>query len=271
MYGVLLGCFGTGAIVGALMIQPACGRWSLETVVSGSVVVLGIMIMTAAASHSLSVLSVVMLMAGGAWIAFISLVSALVQTLAPNWARARILAVFLLVFQGGMAIGSAFWGALAGRVGIDAVFFIAGISTVATAALAFVARFPNVPIDLSGWNHWRMPAVRRDAAPSLEEGPVLVTVEYHVPSHDAQRFLRAMERYGRVRRRDGAFRWEIFRDLERADIFLEIFEVASWAEHLRQHDRFTCADAALEQEVFQYAQSDPTIRHLINANAERPT
>jgi MFS family permease len=226
------------------------------------------MIMAAAASHSLSVLGVVLLIAGGAWLAFISLVSALVQTLAPDWARARILAVFLLIFQGGLAIGSAFWGALAARVGIETVFIIAGVSTIATAALGFVARFPNVPIDLSGWNHWRMPAVRRDAAPSLEEGPVLVTVEYQVPADDAQRFLRAMEQYRRVRRRDGAFRWGIFRDLERADIFFEMFEVTSWAEHLRQHDRFTRADAALEEEILRYSQNDPTIRHLIYANSD---
>jgi MFS family permease len=268
VYGVLLGCFGTGAIAGALMIQPACGRWSLETVVSGSVVVLGIMITAAAASHTLFGLAVVMLIAGGAWLAFISLVSALVQTLAPDWARARILAVFLLVFQGGLAIGSAFWGALAARVGIETVFIIAGISTIAAAALGFVARFPNVPVDLSGWNHWRMPAIRRDAAPSFDEGPVLVTVEYQVLSDDVQRFLHAMEQYGRVRRRDGAFRWGIYRDVERADVFLEVFEVTSWAEHLRQHDRFTRADAPLEQEIRHYTQSGPTIRHLIYANSE---
>src|SRR5262245_53920040 len=67
VYGVLLGCFGTGAIVGALMIQPACGRWSLETVVTGSAVVLGAMIMAAGVSHSLSVLVMVLLIAGGAW------------------------------------------------------------------------------------------------------------------------------------------------------------------------------------------------------------
>lgn len=271
VYGVLLGCFGAGAIVGALMIRPACGRWSLESVVSASAIVLGAMIMAAGASHGRIVLGVVMLIAGSAWIVFISLVSALVQNLAPDWARARILAVFLLIFQGGMAIGSAFWGALAARVGIDAVFVIAGISTAATAALGFVARFPNVPIDLSGWNHWRMPVFRRDAAPLLDEGPVLVTVEYLVPSQNAQAFLHAMEQYGRVRRRDGASRWGIFRDLERADVFLEIFEVTSWAEHLRQHDRFTRADAALEEEIRHYAQNDPTIRHLIYANSESST
>jgi hypothetical protein len=45
-----------------------------------------------------------------AWIVFISLVSALMRTLAPDWVRARVLAVFMLVFQGGLAAGSASWG-----------------------------------------------------------------------------------------------------------------------------------------------------------------
>ena len=268
VYGVLLGCFGTGAIVGALTIQPACGRWSLETVAGAAAVVLGVMIVVAGAVHSRIALGLTMLIAGSGWIVFISLVSALVQNLAPDWARARILSVFLLIFQGGMAAGSALWGALAARVGIEMVFTVAGVSTVATAALGFVARFPNVPIDLSPWNHWRMPAIRRDAAPSLEQGPVLVTVEYDVPSHDAERFLHAMERYGRVRRRDGASRWGIFRDLERADVFLEMFEVTSWAEHVRQHERFTRADGALEQEIRRYVRNEPQIRHLIYAESD---
>jgi MFS family permease len=271
VYGVLLGCFGTGAVVGALTMRPACGRWSLETVAAGAVVILGAMITVAGVAHSRIMLGLAMLIAGGGWIVFISLVSVLVQNLAPDWARARILAVFLLIFQGGMAIGSASWGALAARLGIETVLVLAGISTIATAALGLIVRFPNVPIDLSPWNHWRMPALRQDAAPVLDQGPVLVTVEYQVASRDARRFLHAMERYGRVRRRDGASRWGVFRDLERADIFLEIFEVASWAEHLRQHERLTRADGALEQEIRRCAQTEPTIRHLIGAEAERST
>jgi MFS family permease len=271
VYGVLLGCFGTGAILGALTIQPACDRWSLETVAGGASVVLGAMIMVAGALHSQIALGAIMLIAGAAWIVFISLVSALVQNLAPDWARARVLSIFLLFFQGGLAIGSALWGALAARVGIETVLVVAGVSTVATTALGFVARFPNVPIDLSPWNHWRMPAIGRDVEPSPDQGPVLVTVEYHVPSHDARRFLHAMEQYGRVRRRDGAYRWGIFRDLERADLFLEMFEVTSWAEHLRQHERFTRSDRALEEEIRGYAENEPIVRHLIYAESEQST
>ena len=36
-YGLLLGCFGAGAIVGALIMQPARARWSTEVVVSTGV------------------------------------------------------------------------------------------------------------------------------------------------------------------------------------------------------------------------------------------
>lgn len=269
VYGLLLGCFGTGAILGALTIRPVCGRWSLETVTGGATVILGAMIMVVGALHNLIALAAIMLIAGAAWLLFISLINALVQNLAPDWARARVLAVFLLIFQGGLAIGSAFWGALAARVGIETVFVAAGVSTVATAALGFVAKFPNLPIDLSPWNHWRMPTIKSEHAPSVDQGPVLVTVEYHVPSHEAERFLHAMEQYGRVRRRDGASRWGIFRDLERADVFLEMFEVTSWAEHLRQHERFTRGDAALEEEIRRYAENEPIIRHLIYAESER--
>lgn len=98
VYGVLLGCFGTGAVLGALAMQRARSRWSLETVASGAVLILGVMI-AAGAVHTISFLAVTMLVAGGGWLVFISLVSALVQTLAPDWARARILGVFILIFR----------------------------------------------------------------------------------------------------------------------------------------------------------------------------
>src|ERR1700674_51226 len=94
-----------------------------------------------------------------------------------------------------------------------------------------------------------MPAIVHDAAPGLEQGPVLVTVEYHVDAQNEKAFLQAMQKYGRVRRRDGASRWGLFRDLEQADVYLETFLVTSWAEHLRQHERLTQGDSELEQQV----------------------
>src|SRR5438128_461745 len=142
-YGILLGCFGAGAVLGALTMQPARARWSTEAVASGGVAILGLMTVAAGSMHAMTMLAAAMLVAGAAWIIFISLVSALIQNLAPDWVRARVLAVFMLVFQGGLAAGSAVWGALAARAGIQAALLWAGLGTIATVALGLIAKLPD--------------------------------------------------------------------------------------------------------------------------------
>jgi MFS family permease len=268
-YGLLLGGFGLGAVGGALVMQWARSRASTEAVVSTAVVILGGTIVALGRVHSLPGLMAVMLVSGAAWIAFISLANALVQTMAPDWVRARVLAIFMLITQGGLAAGSAVWGMLASRASIDTALAWAGVGTIATTALALWMRLPDGAADVSPWNHWRMPAIVQDVVPGLEQGPVLVTVEYRVKAEHADAFLRAMRKYERVRRRDGASRWGLYRDLEQADVYLETFIVVSWAEHLRQHERLTRGDSDLEQLIASHAMGEPTVRHLIHAESER--
>ncbi len=76
-------------------------------------------------------------------------------------------------------------------------------------------------------------------------------------------FLEAMREYGRVRRRDGASRWGICRDLENEDRYLETFVVSSWAEHVRQHDRLTRADLQIEERIQRCTANEPRVRHLV--------
>jgi MFS family permease len=262
-YGILLGCFGIGAIAGALVMQPARARWSTEAVVSGGVGILGLAFIAISGLHSLITLAPIMLVGGAAWVAFISLINALVQNLAPDWVRARVLAIFFLVYQGAFALGSAAWGLVAQRAGIHAALLYAGVGTAATTALALFTKLPDSPADLSAWNHWRMPVVVKEIGNDLLRGPVLVTVEYIVPREREAEFLEAIRQYGRTRRRDGAYRWGIFRDTAVADHHLEIFLVDSWAEHLRQHERQTQGDRQLEERLRGYTAAEPKVRHLI--------
>ena len=266
-YGLLLGCFGAGAIVGALVMQAARARWSNEIIVSAAVATLGLLIVTISALHSLLTLAPVMLLAGAAWVNFISLISALIQNLAPDWVRARVLAIFILVYQGSFALGSAAWGAVAQRAGIRVALVCAGVGTIGSVLFALFAKLPDSTADLSPWNHWRMPVVVKEAATDLHRGPVLVAVEYAViPEREAE-FVEAIHQYARIRRRDGAYRWGIYRDTEVANRYLEIFLVNSWAEHLRQHERQTQADREVEQRLSSYVAHDPEVRHLIYANS----
>jgi MFS family permease len=217
--------------------------------------------------HTMTMLAVAMLVAGAAWIVFISLVSALMQSLAPDWVRARVLAVFMLVFQGGLAAGSALWGAVAAKAGIQPALLWAGLGIIGTVAVGLVARLPDSTMDVSPWNHWKMPAIVEDIRPEFDAGPVLVTVEYRVNRDRTDEFLQAIHEYGRVRRRDGAFRWGLYRDLEEADRYVETFVVSSWAEHLRQHERVTNADRVVEDRLRTYVIGVPSVRHLVSTHA----
>jgi hypothetical protein len=98
---------------------------------------------------------------------------------------------------------------------------------------------------------------------------VLVTIEYSVIAEQESKFVRTMRQYARVRRRDGAYKWGIYRDVEAANRFVEIFLVHSWAEHQRQHERQTKADRELEQRVYSHVTGEPKVRHLLYADSTK--
>jgi hypothetical protein len=259
-YGVLLGCFGFGAVLGALVMQRARARWSADMIVSAGIAIFGLTTIATGALRALPTLGVIMLIGGGAWISFISLFNVQVLNQTPDWVRARVLAVSMLVFQGAVAAGSAAWGAVAARAGLGTALLWAGIGTILSTALGLFLRLPDANIDLTPWNHWRLPSI---VDTNADAGPILVTVEYHVDPERVSEFIKTMRQYGRIRRRDGASRWGICRDLETTDRYIETFVVSSWAEHLRQHDRLTRADSQLEKRLRNCVLNEPNVRHLL--------
>jgi MFS family permease len=209
------------------------------------------------------VLSVLMLFGGASWTVFMSLFNIMVQDLAPDWVRARVLAVYLFVFQGSVAFGSTLWGFVASHTNVHVTLVFACIGTAACLFLGAWFKLPNTAVDLSAWNHWVKPTMLEEPAP--DQGPVLVTLKYVIDPAKAAEFLRQIYKYERIRRRDGATRWGVFFDTEAPDVYLESFLVDSWAEHERQHDRFTLADGELEKRVLSYALKPVEIKHYISA------
>jgi len=262
-YGLLLGAFGAGAVVGALSLQRLRARLSAEHILSAALAVLGVALLAAGTLHSLGGLCAFMVAGGAGWMVFVSMLNTMVQQLAPSWVRARVLAVFMLVFMGSMALGSVAWGFTAEHLGLDIALVVAGAGAAATILLRFVARLPDVDVDMSVWRHW--PAIRSvaDLSPDPDDGPVLVTIEYHVEPPQSAAFVEAIHRLGRLRRRDGASQWGIFRDTAAPDRWIETFIVSSWAEHLRQHERAVAADRPVEEGVRRSARAAPAVRHFL--------
>jgi quinol monooxygenase YgiN len=108
------------------------------------------------------------------------------------------------------------------------------------------------------------PDARLAFDPGPDTGPVLVAVRYTVAPQRQAAFLEAMDHLRRSRRRTGPTRWELYRDGEQPDRFVEMFTVASWEEHLRQHEgRLTGSDQEVEEAALAF--SDPPARseHLL--------
>jgi MFS family permease len=265
-YGFLLGFFGVGAVLGAVVLQRLRSKLSTETAVSAATGVFGVILISTATLHNLGLLCGLMLLGGAAWTVFMSIFNTMVQNLAPEWVRARVLAAYLFVFQGSVALGSTLWGVLAEHTSARVALLASGIGIGAAILLQFAVKLPETKVDLSTWNHWGKPEMFEEVDADL--GPVLVTVKYVIDPAKAPDFLNEIYRYQRVRRRDGATRWGIFYDTQAPDVFLETFLVDSWAEHQRQHNRFTIADRELEKRVLSYALEPTTVKHYIHARRD---
>lgn len=266
-YGLLLGFFGVGAVLGAIVLQSAKSKLSTEAVLSTATTVFGVILVSTSVLHSLLLLCVLMLFGGASWTIYMSLFNTMIQNLAPDWVRARVLAAYLFVFQGSMAVGSMLWGVMAEHTNARLALLVSGIAIGASLLLQFPLRLPSTGVDLSTWKHWGNPRMFQEHAADL--GPVLVTVKYVIDPLKAPEFLKEIYRYQRIRRRDGATRWGIFYDAQSPNLYLENFLVDSWAEHQRQHDRFTVADHELEKRVLSYVLEPTTVKHYIYARKIR--
>jgi len=267
-YGFLLGSFGLGAVLGAMVLQRTRSKLSTETLLSCATAIFAAVVLSLALLHIPAILCFLMLFGGASWTAIMSLFNIMVQELAPDWVRARVLAVYLFVFQGSVTLGSTLWGFVALRTGVHSTLAAASVGTAACLLLRPLFRLPDTKLDLSIWNHWVKPAMIEE--PDPDEGPVLVTVKYVIDPAKAPEFLRQIHKYERVRRRDGAISWGIFVDTEAPNTYLESFKVDSWAEHERQHNRFTQADSEVEKQVLRYAIKPVEVQHYIYARESPP-
>src|SRR5580692_8948784 len=139
-YGLLLTSFGLGALAGAGLLPRLRSRFSVDGLVALSIVGFAAMTFAAGQVQNFGWLILVLFVSGAAWIGILACLNVAAQTMAPSWLRARTLSMYLLVLQGGMALGSAAWGALATRVGVPATLLYSAIALV--VGLAAVRRYP---------------------------------------------------------------------------------------------------------------------------------
>ena len=256
-----------GAIAGAALLPRVKRRLPLDAVIGLATVVFAVVSALTAFWRFIPGLGIAMILGGVAWIAMMAGLNGSAQTAVPAWVRARALGIYLLVFQGGLGLGSALWGFVAEHVG--ASIALASSAGGALLGLAAIRRWPLravTTLDLTPSAHWPEPHL--DVVPAPDEGPVRVEVEYRIDPSRADGFTQAIRDLEAIRRRDGAVNWAVYQDPGQKGRYVESFIVESWVEHLRQHERITVGDRAVEERIrrFHVAATPPAVTHLIAAH-----
>jgi predicted MFS family arabinose efflux permease len=263
-YGLLLGCMGAGAVIGALLALALRRRWSLNTLGSASALSYTIGVLVVARSSNLVAVCIALGFAGAGWAVVGNVNLTAIQTAIPPWVRARAMALYMLVFQGAMAIGGVLWGVAATHWSLEVALLGSVVALVASMLLmqAMPARMgdpsQSTPSQPSG-----LPSLQ--VAAGETDGPLAVQVNYLIRTQDREQFLEVMQALGRSRKRDGALFWRVYRDMSHPQRYAERFIVRSWSDYLRQRERATEADHEVELRAWglHIGATAPEMQHML--------
>jgi len=248
LYGLLLGAYGIGAVCGAFLGGRAREIWANETVCRAAFAGFALSAAIIALSPNAWLTALGAAIGGVCWVVALAMFNVTVQLSTPRWVLGRALALYQTATFGGMALGSWTWGLLAEEYGLDTAFLAASALMLVGAAIGLALPLPAKPSDnLDPLNRWKVPDVRLDL--QGRSGPVNVLIEYIIREEDTPAFIAAMHERKRIRRRDGARQWELLRDTERPDHWMESYHVPTWNEYVRHNQRRTHADAAVDDRI----------------------
>ncbi len=267
-YGIMLGAFGIGAVVGALTSARLRQVLPSETMVRSAFLGFALCATVAAISPHAWQVALGLLVGGACWVTALSHFNITVQMSTPRWVVGRVLSIYQMATFGGIALGSWIWGVTADNHGASVALLAAAATMLVGAAIGFVLPLPqHIAPNLDPLDRWREPMLALDLRP--RSGPIEITIEYVIKEEDVPEFLKVMTDRARVRRRDGARNWVLARDLEHPEIWMESYHTPTWLDYIRHNTRATHADAEITERIraLHSGIERPRVRRMI----ERPT
>jgi hypothetical protein len=255
-YGILNGSLGLGAVVAATTLHRVRQRFSADQILAASTLYNVAVLLILAFVRSPYIIITALIFSGAAWTSTMSTINVSVQLSVPAWVQARALGTYMMTFQGGMALGSILWGAIAEHTSTPVALTTAACGLLIT--FPFARRFRILHGPLPDHTPYKLKRPAPELAPDTEptDGPVRISVEYRIPAENYGEFTRAIHQLRGVRMRDGAIRWGIYRDAIDAEHLNETFVMESWLDYLRSRERITAADEAIRARVRALHQDD---------------
>lgn len=145
VFGWMSSAVGAGALAGALMLAALARRLPKGRVLQMASLSFGLVVVLFASSRSLALSLALLALSGFAMIANTATANTVLQTLAPDAMRGRVMSVYTLAFVGMVPAGAFQAGYFADRFGAPATLMAGGLLCTAAAAALF----------------WRVPQLRQ--------------------------------------------------------------------------------------------------------------
>jgi len=250
MYGIMLGSYGVGAILGALCITEVRHRLSSEAAVRVCVLLAGAAIAAVGLSREPILTAAALVVAGAAWMLAVGLFNIGIQLAVPRWVAGRSLAAFQAAVAGGIGLGSWAWGHVTDGYGVQTAMLVSGGLMFISPLLGLWIRLPTFDSSNEAAEALAEPEVRLSL--TGRSGPVVVEIQYQVTQESARAFYDAMLHVQLMRQRNGAYGWSIARDIADPEHWTERFHCPTWLDYLRQRSRSTQAEWALYQRALAF-------------------
>ena len=271
MLGLLLGCYGVGAIAGAALNTRIRATLSNERVVRLAFALFALSCLVLALTDNVWLQGLALMPAGASWVMALSLFNVTVQLSTPRWVVARALALYQTATFGGMAAGAWLWGAVAGARSVDeALLGAAALLVLGALAGHWFSQPEYGMLDLDPVNRFREPSLALDLRG--RSGPIMVMVDYRIAAQDTPAFLRLMALRRNIRRRDGARNWALLRDLENPELWSESYHIATWDDYVRHNLRRTKADNTVTEALgaLHQGEGSPQVHRMIERHSVSP-
>lgn len=134
-FGILLASFGSGAVLGALLLPWIRSRLSLERMNLAATTVFAATLPVVSQIPHFAAACTCLILAGTSWLLFLASTNSTVQVTVPAHLRGRGMSAYMFLLFGGMALGSVFWGAVAKAVGVSQALILASACLVSSSCV----------------------------------------------------------------------------------------------------------------------------------------
>jgi MFS family permease len=263
LYGILLGAFGAGAMVGGLTRHQG-SLWLGRRMIPLSIAAFGLAGLAVGGFASVGFVIVGVTFAGLLWTWILATMNTVFQMLTPDWVRGRTMAAFVLAVFGIMPIGALAAGALGDLIGADGALLVFSLAVVVVGLSALRMELPIAeeivpPVMANETHDDRQP-------PQTLEGPMMIVTSWTIESsEEMEEFWSVLAELRKMRLATGAYRWNAYRAIEDPAQVMETYVVHSWEHHVQLQNRLDTRGKEIIDRAEKFGSPD---KHEISHLAE---